>query len=398
MRHLKILVLSLGTLALSTGAAVAGMNPNDFGLAGGTAVYNTAKSRMCVECHSTVPGNTAANQRGTHFVVGNNTDQTRTGGGWVGNSKAGVRMNAAYFRVAQWPVGGTYSKYGGDGADNTSYYSGATDNQAGLAKALAVGSATYNTAEIICESCHNVVKNVAGGNNLVAPMTSATYTANNGDNTQVTPAEAGNEATLCVGCHGFMYSAAGGPVAAPTAAIGGRLADTRNNIDGTSNKRDNNHQHFINGSAYNQNHHVMTGDTISANVAAAGLYWADTLLKDLGGQSGWAADAPISNVPSASVPLRGTMPMRAAWLDGKAKPAAAGNLSCLNCHSGPHSGETTVGASILRDGGAPAPINGTNTFATPAIARLGEGTRDWLTFNDPNYCNDCKSDRSHVVL
>ena len=398
MRHLKILVMSLGTLALCTGAAVAGMNPNDFGLAGGSATYNTGKSRICVECHSTVPGNTVAGQRGTHFVVGVSGDDTRTGGGWVGNSKIGARLNAAYFRVAQWPIGGTYSKYGGHNTDNTSYYSGATDNiVAGLAKADAVPG-NYTTREIICESCHNLVLNVAGGNNLVAPMTVAAYTANTGDNVQVIPWQNSDEATLCVGCHGFMYAAAGGPTGAPTAAVGARLGDTRNNIDGGGLKRDNNHRHYIGGAPYNQNHHVMTADTFTPALATAGLYWSDTTVKDFDTRSGWVNPSTFSTaVPPTPVaatlasPARGTMPMRAAWLDGKqlVRSTSAAQMNCLQCHSLPHSGETTMGASLIRDAGAPLPIAGTNTFPTPAIARLGEGSRDWMTFADQNYCQDC---------
>jgi hypothetical protein len=387
MRHLKILVLSLGTLALGAGAVVAGMNPNDFGLAGGSAAYNTGKSRICIDCHTTVPGNNSAATRGTHFVVGSSADDTRTGGGWTGNSKNGERRDSAYFRLAQWPVGGTYSKYGGHNTDNNSYFTGATDNIiAGLARSDA-SLGNYTTREIICESCHNLVLNVAGGNNLVAPMTVATYTANTGDNTQVINWQNSDEATLCVGCHGFMYSAAGGPIGAPTAAIGARLADTRNNIDGGSVLRNNNHRHYIGGVAYNQNHHMMSADTFAVATASAGLYWADTLVKDIGTTSGWAAGAVLSTTPVANA--RGTMPMLAAWVNdgGKVKASAAGSLNCLHCHSAPHSGDTTMGASILRDTNAA----GVNTFGTPAIARLGEGStpRDWMNFNDTLYCNDC---------
>lgn len=390
MRHLKILVLATCSLALCFGAAVAGMNPNDFGLAGGVALYNPMKSRICTDCHTRIPGSpTVANGYGSHFVTAGAAHDTQSGGGWTG-SKNGVRTGGQFFRLNAWPIGGTYSKYGGTGTDNTSYYTAATDNQAGLAISSTTLTAYTGATgrEMICESCHNVVKNVAGGNNLVAPLT-AVYSANGAgaaSAVQVTNWQNGDDSPLCVGCHGFMYSAYKGPSAGTTANDRGtRIGDTRNQIDGGTALRDVNHSHTINGVGYHQNHHVMAGDSLMNTWAADGVYWADTLVKDEAA-SGWGnGGSALSTTAAASAPWRGTMPMLGTWnTDGGKVKGGATNFTCVSCHN-PHFGDLSAGASILRDTDS---ASSTGAAAT-AVSKLSETPRGWMTINDQKYCNDC---------
>jgi hypothetical protein len=380
MRYIKILLLGICILALSFGTADAGLNPADPGLAGGTATYKLGLSRICIDCHSRIPGGGA--QTGTHFVVGPGDGAiTRSGGGWTSLNSYGAREGREYFRLNMWMGGssghtGTWSKYG-DSTDNTSYYTAAAIDNTGLATTDTT-LANYAAREIICESCHNLVKNVAGGNNLVAPMTSGTYTADTGNATQANPWNNGTEATLCVGCHGFMYTSSDTANAATA-----RYGDDRNSLDGAlGTEKGNNHAHYVDGVKRNQNHHVMTGDRIQPSMAAAWLLWRDTSTVDTT-SAGWPSGSEaITTTYTAGA--RGQFPMLATWDTdgGKAKPSTATDLNCVHCHSAPHSGATTLGASIIRD---------TNSGGSAAdeLERLGEGSRAWMGFSDANFCQDC---------
>lgn len=380
MRYTKILLLGMSALALAFGTAGAGLNPQNPGLAGGTTFYNPGASRICIDCHSRVPSSSANN--GTHFVTaGSTTHDTRTGGGWAG-SRFGVRDGATggqYFKISAWPNpvaarGNVYSKYS-NAADNVTYIFGARTDNTGLATAQAT-AATFGGYEIICESCHNIVSNVAGGNNLLAPMSGA-YVAGGGNLVQASPWSVSDEATLCVGCHGFLY--------ATNATNQPRYADTRKSNEVTAGEKQNNHQHYINGAPMAQNHHVMTGDTITQTIAAQGLYWADTLVKDTSA-AGWLPAASAVTTTGV-VNTRGTMPMIVgAWTNdgGKIKSTTATQINCVHCHAAPHSGDATTAASILRDTNAQGTITAANS-----ISRIGENGRTWMGFNDFNYCQDC---------
>jgi cytochrome c553 len=388
MRYTKILLLGVSALALAVGTAGAGLNPQNPGIGGSTAYIGA--SRSCVECHTRIQlsTTTAGAMNGTHFVTaGTTTADTRSGGGWTDAiTGTAPRTGGQYFKTTAWPNpqagrGSIFSKYG-RATDNASLIAGTATDNTGAATG-AQTAATLAASQIICESCHNVISNVAGGNNLLAPMTSATYTVNVGDTLQTVGWANADEATLCVGCHGFMYTTAVAAGQQP------RYNDTRNTTDGTV-RRGNNHVHYINGTKYAQNHHVMTGDMIDATRAGQGIYWADTLVKDTSA-AGWGATGSATNT-TFTAGTRGTMPQRATWLtdpgqvaaNNKTKSTTATQLHCITCHASPHSGDVTTGASILRDTNA----GGTGTALT-AIARIGDGGRTWMGFDDLQYCNDC---------
>jgi len=215
---------------------------------------------------------------------------------------------------------------------------------------------------------------VAGGNNLVAPMTGMT----GGEYTQIAPWGAANEATLCVGCHGFMYTT-------NAANYVQNYTNARNMSEWGGVRKENNHYHRINGVQYNQNHHVMSGDPATATHAAAGILWRDVL--------SIPSDGAFYTLETTS--LRGQMPQRVTWVaDGGKVKRGPDNFNCLHCHSQPHSGLNGTAASILRDTDA-----GGVTIADVRPAglqhtwRIGEGagvnTRTWMGFSDVQYCNDC---------
>ncbi len=383
MRHFRIALLGICALVLVLGTAGAGLNPQDPGLGGGLAVYQANRSRICIDCHSAIPS--GATHRGTHFVydpftTGRDTVYTNSGGGGGGGMKA-ARNGAEYFRVTAWGTAGnfTWSKYGGTTTDNNNYFTAVAADNAGMGTNRAASAANYQDLELICESCHNLVKNVAGGNNLVAPMTTNSHLADTGFRTQVTNWAEGEEATLCVGCHGYMYTT--------NATNPPRYADARNWVDasGTTTKRDNAHRHYIDGAPYNQNHHVMTADSINNTLAPLGLYWRDTLFVDTSA-NGWASGSQTVTT-TYTAGARGVIPMLATWNTdgGKVKATNAANINCVHCHSAPHTGDITTGATILRDtnaGGDSA------SGATQAINRLAD-SRNWMRLNDGQYCFDC---------
>lgn len=371
MRQFKVVLLGACALALAVGTAHAGVNPANPGI-----VNNLSSS--CIQCHTQAPG--GGTHAGSHFVF--NTAQpaytTHSGGGGTFRVDGQFRTAGQYFKTTSWAQGG-YSKYGRT-ADNNSY-SAANDNSAhGAAVYSAAGTAaTYQTAQIICESCHNVIHNVPGGNNLLAPMVSATA---NGT-TQVAPQSAGvpatngPEAPLCIGCHGFMYTES---ATAPNPA-GTNYADTRNTSD-FGGRKGNNNAHAVNGTKVTQNHHVGTGDPIANTLAVQMYLWRDV------------TSVPSSGVAAAidtGVTTRGQMPQQNVWTNdgGKIKATTTTWLNCMHCHAEPHSGLNGTAASILRDTNAGGTFTATGIARQDYILRMEDSGRKYMGFSDVNYCNDC---------
>ncbi len=123
-------------LALWAAAAPAGINPADPGLptadAYGTSYAGNAVSALCIDCHTANP-----KVGGSHFVDHFDGTAVKATG------------NTAWQKLDAWPSG-ALSKYG-----STAPPAPSAQSQTGLA------------GEVICESCHNLVTNAAGGNNLV---------------------------------------------------------------------------------------------------------------------------------------------------------------------------------------------------------------------------------------
>ncbi len=149
-------------------SARAGINPADPGLptaqAYGTSYAGNAASAMCVDCHTPNPKPNA----GTHFVAHYDGSGVRT------------TQNLSYEKTDAWSGGAAYlSRYASPAPPDP-----------------AARSVTGQTGEIICESCHNLVHNAAGGNNLLEGFR-----------------ESQDPSALCEGCHAAQ--AAGPPAHHP---------------------------------------------------------------------------------------------------------------------------------------------------------------------------------------
>lgn len=366
MRYLAVMVISIA-MAMH---AHAGLNPANPGLP--TAVYNGAGgipnnqfSAMCVDCHTRNP----RPDSGSHFVAtsvgASGAAKTRTGGGWgtaMQHSQKGIRMDGSYLRINRWPVDqypGGYSKYGST-ANQRSYTYGPDGNATGLVDNVA---ANYATREIICESCHNITLNVPGGNNLLAkakPNIAGTMST-------------GLPPTICVGCHGFMYTE--NPA---NAAVGGGHAAKYNspyNLNEiTGAKRGNNQIHFINGQPMAQNHHVTELDSATNALAAAGLLNRDVLTADIE-----MITVPVSMRPGTQMPAKPDI----QYYDFK-RP---GILGCEGCHASGHGGNLYMGTGILRDTSNLTP--GEMRDPEGSTCRFGECGKLWGSFNDGEFCMDC---------
>lgn len=374
MKRRAIIAMSTGLL-LAGGAAVAGINPAspglptavDITLAGATA--NNGASALCVDCHTVNPKGLSG--MGTHYVNVNQNGATSSGGSGINSLNAiTTRDNGAYFKVTLWSTGGSTgaswpSKYGNAAVSmvNTAPVVNSVALAAGRFNSTVQGTAaTFAGYDIICESCHNVVGNDDGGNNLLESIPLNNYQ---------TPAIA----DLCVGCHGFMYS--NNPtIWTATQAEAINDADSRNaNEVAGGTPKGNNEWHWIRGTAFQQNHHVMTGDAINSAMAAVGALWTDNVIVSY-------TDKPISNASSL-----GTYPQKATWTasTGMAKPAAG--VNCTNCHTQAHGNFGSPAASILR-GGAYSAVT---AEASPYMRRIGPATERnaWKKIKDLDYCNQC---------
>ncbi|NOY46601.1 MAG: hypothetical protein GXP50_14295 [Deltaproteobacteria bacterium] len=143
-------------LAVAAAPAWGGINPANPGLptasAYGTTYTGNAASAMCVDCHTANPKPNS----GTHFVAHYDGSAVRTTG------------NLSYEKTDSWSGGAAYlSRYANPAPPDPT-----------------AQSVTGQTGEIICESCHNLVHNAAGGNNLLERFR-----------------ENEDPSTLCEGCH-----------------------------------------------------------------------------------------------------------------------------------------------------------------------------------------------------
>lgn len=367
----KLIVAVCASLTMA-GAAFAGLNPATPGLPIFNApefsaqMSNNRLSSMCVACHTTAP-----RPGGSHFVSTTMVGNTSSGGSGISNTGAtAVRDNGAYFKISYWNANGTagaqvYSKYG-----QLSNSVAPLNNVAGTKTAVqvAVTGNNYAAFDIICESCHNIIINEAGGNNLVCTQPNNNWQdAANSD--------------ICIGCHGTMYTLnaanAGDPLYNGTVS--------QNEVT-TGSIKDNNEWHSVRGVAYRQNHHVLTNSAISSAKAAARLLWTDNDV---------VANSVIGIANNQAT--RGTYPQRTAWATGFNKPANGAFINCTHCHAPAHGGDLANGtgpdssaASILR---LTTGVTNANIYTVArtggAIARISDGASAYKKIDDRYYCSQC---------
>lgn len=140
--------------------AAGGVNPANPGLpratANGTQYDRNIASSMCVDCHTANPGGDTA---GTHFVVHK-----------AGSAAVRVTRNTAVEKLGPSAagVGGVFysvSKYGAPNGANLPVANQVISSLS--AKNLPTAASTTTAGEMLCESCHNLITNVNGGNNLL---------------------------------------------------------------------------------------------------------------------------------------------------------------------------------------------------------------------------------------
>ena len=381
MRGTKSILL-VASLAVGSVAAAA-LNPASPGLPTVTKstmalqpLANNGMSAMCVDCHTLAP---VASQA-SHWASSYAANTTHTGGSGINSSNASVtRTTGEYLGLDPWVKssnatipGGITSKYG-NSSNKHSVTPTKTPN--GIADTLAKGTG-YDGFELICESCHNIILNSVGGNNLLD--------VENGGTTNVDWIS-GPVANLCVGCHGFEYTI---NAANSTAPANFYYSDARN-FDGGGTQRGNNEYHWAANASgsqvpFAQNHHVMTGDNIDNTRAAAGILWTDNIVVSY-------TDTPIANNSA-----RGSYNVAKAWTH-LTKSSTAANFNCTNCHNPGHRGDLTEGASILRYtgtgdlGGTAANIGSGATLIPQAINRISDryASGGWKKFQDYKFCNQC---------
>lgn len=382
MRYTKILFTALATAAIAGTFAIgafAGINPASAGLPtvtvtgyGGGPLANNQMSGMCVACHTRlVFGASTA----THFVF-DDTHATNSGGGWgsADYTKTGaVRNGGEYFHVTEWKAGsGIYSKYG----NNTTKLSETAAPAGAVGFEMATGARTLAQLaldEIICESCHNIVKNEAGGNNLVAVP---------GDLKTPTGANAFTDskvATLCVGCHGWLYETNAANDCNAT-ALGGNYDNLWNMLGetGAVRKGGNAAEWKNDGLKHAVNHHVMSGDKRNTVIATAQVNWTPTS----------QFDGSTSHTIDTTVRTGSGYMLKTPWVSPFVRAATATNFSCLSCHSVGHGGPLSTGASILRG-------TASGYATTTAIDRLSDGSRTWkdqdanIAAGAATWCQNC---------
>lgn len=353
--------------------ALAAINPASPGLAksnayGEEGIPNNGSSAICVECHTENP----KPNFGTHFVVNDLASElreTNSGGGW-NDAMWGIRDNGEFLKISPWAEeyggSGGLSKYG----NSTNWESVMFIGNGGAVEILAAESVRQVTMpeemaelEIICESCHSLRVNVEGRYNLLSNMTDSIFLDDSVD---------GAVASLCVGCHGFLYQ----NIQVEANSLNTNWLDPRNISLAAKDRRGNNELHYISALPYPRNHHVMTGDIIDHPIVNAGLTIRDVNV----------LSSDLVSIPIRTDSRKGTMPIREIPLPPLSLPTDPLNLHCLTCHAPAHGGDRTMGAAILR---------GENLLGLDGgfgIDRISDG-KEWGRFRDSEFCLACHNSR-----
>lgn len=417
-------------LALAAAPALAAINPSSPGLpqnwsmeagtgyfsANGqgygtqTGLNGNPSSAMCVECHSVNPsphvlapaerssyypfdfttnqlvdprGTNGQNFWGTHAVMNvlatGATDPwgvTNSGGGFSGGFGTQPRDNGEYMRKDAWDTDGQ------TGFGESKYNVGTTALQDDIASNIT----SWADADMICESCHNILVNVANPNynttNIVNKLLLAEYDDNTDD-------------TLCVGCHGAGTGNAGATYADFHAN------DNLANFDKSARKR----------------HHVLTGDTLSSTnydpdnnpATNDSIMWAPSFSDKLDASwcsTPYAAITPgITLADGTTVKFRGACNVSGVGTRSSSNTAGdivnvdANTINCSNCHR-PHNAMTQSGAFIFRTGnGGDYPGQAGTSGTTLNTSDMDYGIRrqsdvgDWTTTKIygeyQNLCDGC---------
>lgn len=359
-----ILAVASLSLAALAGVASAGINPATYGLPNVTlaptdnsfysltvaSVPGARGSVMCVACHTrnpsartdfatlNFPGTIAGarvNYMGSHWVTRTFADTSKGGGYTDGTSPKNVRRPTnVYFadNVGQNNAGGMLVANGWYARPKYGVLiSGAPDN-------------TYDSTvgtQLICESCHNIVKNIGPAKLIASAFANGATTSHAAKGTQ--------DPDLCIGCHGNMN--AGGATA--VTGLSGEwqlhpLTGGAESWGGTQHHR-NTSSHatpFYFGSATpipNATHdmglmarsYYGTGGVGGGQVISGARYQM------------WAAGA--GTLVDHAVNSATTERLKGTALDNAQIGTSTNYLLCTNCHRA-HNADGTAGGTILMRG------------------------------------------------
>ena len=374
-------VVSL-SLAVLTGVAVAGINPVTYGLppvdltASDNSFYSMTVaavpgrqgSVMCVACHTRNPSARIAytppttgakvDYMGSHWVTRTFADTSKGGGYSDGSTTPAIKLRA------NRSAAGTAIYM----ADNTS--GAITGNVVGDVPTRWFGRPKYGVLtggvpdntfdprtgtgqQMVCESCHNIVRNIGPAKLLATGFANGATTSSGAKGTQVS--------VLCVGCHGNMNADlnAEWQLHPLTAGTWGGTQHHRNTSGATP---------LYLGSATPIA--VGTHDMGAMNVAYYGT-------GGVGGQTiaaaqyqMWAAGAGTLGATRAINYTTNTERMKTMADNNQIQPSAS-SLTCTNCHRAHNADGTAAGTILMR---------GTLAFTTP----MGTGALpDLTTANAP---------------
>jgi hypothetical protein len=338
------------------GSANGGYNTTD------TAVPGAFGSIMCVTCHTRNPAkrtayNTAngnAPYQGSHFVTLNFGD-TSKGGGYtdaVAPRDRASRTGTAIYMAASTATGFNWAGVPKYGIGSVASIDNATQDP-GIAN-----------AQMICESCHNIVKNIGPAKLL------ATGFANGGDNAAYTMPGTTTLAgigggvgtqtpTLCIGCHGNMSAGVSAEWQLHP-LLGGTWSGTHHhrNTPGTT------------GGYFGAGTQTATMNMASMDRAyypAAGAAGSLQMWGAAYGELGAAARA-LTYVSTVNKKMQNAA-LTAA--QGQIRVGAATQVLCTNCHRA-HNAATTAGGTILMATETTTVMgSATSTNATSGMGVLG---------------------------
>lgn len=361
MKNITIVLLGLIALALLPLAAHAGINPATAGLPAVQLIttdnnfYNRSElvpgnraSVMCVACHTRNPA-IRTNYRvtngygvtGSHWVTSNFADTSAQGGYSDGTTPK--------VRPATLPGARNYF------ADNTSGNMTPANGWYGAPRyAWLNGGVVDNTTvrttgtQIICESCHSIVRNIGPSKLLAASF--ANGGAAQATTLQGTPGA--NVPTLCIGCHSDMDGGVNAEWQYHPLAAGLTWGGTHHhrNTPGTA---------------------VYFG--AGTSVADTGMGQMDPLdyNRTIGaGVFQMWAPGPGALAASRAVAwdLNPTRVRNVAGTDNGQIGPRGTNLLCTNCHRA-HNAESTAGATIL--------MRGTDTAAIGTVTAPTDQATAW---------------------
>jgi len=357
----RMLVVGLGVLLMVMGVAFAGINPANVGLptvlpgsmpadgyaTGLSAIDNNNGSAMCVDCHGRNPSRhtnpTASTNLGSHWVTKSFND-TGSSGGYPGDG-AKAATNGKYLHRGPWGY-----------TDNTLVSALGVSKYGRLSGTVvqpdytpAAGAAVDNTYQMICESCHNIVRNT--GNNKLLAVAGANW-----DNI------AGGY--LCVGCHSDMSNA----VNNEPPYFGAAVQD--HHVNGMTAATVTPAVLYQGTAAVKTDRAMQTIDNAWYNISGYSRMWA----VNQGQMTGVATPGRTYGFVVAADPGIKATPIATATAPIAGVTVASGVLHCNNCHR-PHNAVSETGSLIVQNGktGANAYTFGLLTSPTGTTAADADG-------------------------